>query len=376
MIMAAGLGTRLYPLTGLTAKPMVPVLNQPVMQHMLHLLWRHGVREVAANLHYHPDKIRSYFGDGSAFGVELRYNFEEELLGTAGGVGAFRDFLCEGTFLVVSGDGLTDIDLSAFLEAHRGHRGHGGIASMAVKRVTDPSLYGVVVTGGGNRVTGFQEKPPREEAKSDLCNTGIYAFEPRIFDYVPAGAFVDWARNVFPALLADAVPFHAWTLDSYWNDVGDIQEYRRSNFDALMGRVDVRIPGRLAAPQVWVGDGTQIEDGVRIEAPVLLGAGCVVESGAALIGPLIAGDGCLVERGAVLDGVIHWDGVKAGRDSRVSGSILGSDVVVRRDAVVGHDAVIGDRNEVGPGASLPPGTRLEPLAEPSPIVPPAGAGAS
>ena len=160
--MAAGLGTRLYPLTGRTAKPMVPILNRPVMQHMLQLLRRHGITEVAANLHYHPDKIRTYFGDGRAFGVALRYNFEEELLGTAGGVGAFRDLFAGGTFVVVSGDGLTDIDLTAFLEAHRRH---GGIATMAVKQVVDPSLYGVVVAdvrGPYHRVPG--EAAPRRGA--------------------------------------------------------------------------------------------------------------------------------------------------------------------------------------------------------------------
>jgi len=164
-VMAAGLGTRLYPLTGRTSKPMVPILNRPVMEHLVRLLRRHGVKEVAANLHYHPDKIRSYFGDGSAFGVELRYNLEQELLGTAGGASAFRDFFAGDTFVVVSGDGLTDIDLTAFVAAHRRS---GGIATLAVKQVDDPSLYGVVVHDDDGRVIAFQEKPPAAEALSDL----------------------------------------------------------------------------------------------------------------------------------------------------------------------------------------------------------------
>lgn len=357
MIMAAGLGTRLYPLTGLTSKPMVPILNRPVMQHMLHLLRRHGVREVAANLHYHPDKIRTYFGDGRPFGLSLRYNLEEELLGTAGGVGAFRDFLGDGTFLVVSGDGLTDIDVSAFLEAHR--RG-GGIATLAVKEVDDPSLYGVVVAGEEGRITGFQEKPPAEEALSHWCNTGIYAFEPEIFEYVRPGTFVDWAKDVFPALLEAGVPFYRWALDGYWNDVGNIEEYRRSNFDALLGRVRIHIPGRVISDRVWVGEGTQIEPGVRIQPPVLVGAGCLIESESELIGPLIIGDGCVIERGALLEGVIHWDGVKAGRGSRVDGSILGRNVVVHHEAVVHEDAVIGDRSEIAAHALISAGARVEP----------------
>lgn len=357
MIMAAGLGTRLYPLTGRTAKPMVPILNRPVMEHMLHLLRRHGVREAAVNLHYHPDKIRGYFGDGSAFGVDLRYNLEPELLGTAGGVGAFRDFLGDGTFVVVSGDGLTDVDLTAFVAAHRRQ---GGVCTLAVKRVEDPSLYGVVVHDDERRVTGFQEKPAAEEALSDLCNCGIYAFEPEIFEHVPEGESVDWARHVFPALLDAGVPFHVWPLEGYWNDVGNIEQYRLSNFDALLGRVKLDIPGRQIAPGVWVGEGTVIEPGARLEAPLLLGAGCLVEAEAELIGPLIIGDGCVIERGAVLEGVINWDGVKAGRGARLAGSILGRNVTVHHEAVVHEDAVIGDRSDVAAHALVAAGARIEP----------------
>jgi NDP-sugar pyrophosphorylase family protein len=362
-VMAAGLGTRLYPLTGRTSKPMVPILNRPVMEHLLHLLRRHGARELAANLHYHPDKIRTYFGDGSAFGVDLRYNLENELVGTAGGARAFRDFLSDGTFVVVSGDGLTDIDLPALLAAHRAS---GGIATLAVTQVDDPSLYGVVVHDETGRITGFQEKPPAAEALSNLCNCGIYAFEPAIFDYVPAGRFVDWAKDVFPALLAGDVPFHCWRLESYWNDVGNIEQYRIGNFDALLGRVKLEVPGREIAPRVWVGEGTQIEPGVRLEPPVLLGAGCLVESEAELIGPLIVGDGCVIERGAVLEGVINWDGVKAGRGSRLAGSILGRNVTVHHEAVVHEDAVIGDRSDVAAHVLVPAGARFEPRSSVGP----------
>lgn len=363
MIMAAGLGTRLYPLTGFTAKPMVPILNRPVMEHMISLLRHHGVREVAANLHYHPDMIRTYFGDGAAFGMHLRYNVEESLLGTAGGVGAFRDMFDDGTFVVVSGDGLTDIDLTAFVAAHRRK---GGIATLAVKEVTDPSLYGVVVADDSGRITGFQEKPPVSEALSRWCNCGIYAFEPEIFDYVPKGVFTDWAKDVFPALLAEQVPFHCWELHGYWNDVGNIEQYRLSNFDALLGRVTLDMPGRAIAPGVWVGEGTVIEAGAHLDPPILVGAGCLVESEVQLIGPLIIGDGCVIERGAVLDGVINWGGVKAERGSRMVGSILGRHVTVRHGAVVHEDVVIGDRSEVGAYADVTVSARIEPGASVEP----------
>jgi len=360
MIMAAGLGTRLHPLTGRTAKPMVPILNRPVMEHMLRLLHRHGVREVVANLHYHPERVREYFGDGSGFGVDLRYNVERELLGTAGGVGAFRSYLGEETFVVVSGDGLTDIDLTAFVAAHRAS---GGVVTMAVKRVVDPSLYGVVVHDDDGRIMGFQEKPAPGEALSDLCNCGIYAFEPAIFDDVPEGAVVDWAKDVFPVLLARGTPMFAWPLETYWNDVGNIEQYRLSNFDALLGRVRLEVPGREIRPGVWVGEGTEVAADARLKPPVLLGAGCLVESGAELVGPLIVGDGCVIERGAVLEGVINWDGVRAGRGARLVGSILGRHVVVHHEAVVHEGAVLGDRSDVAAGASVPVGARWGPLSE-------------
>ena len=193
-----------------------------------------------------------------------------------------------------------------------------------------------------------------------MANTGIYAFEPAIFDYVPEGCFVDWARDVFPALLSGGVPFHRWVLEAYWNDVGDIEQYRRGNFDALEGRVEVRRPGRLISDGVWVGEGARIDPAARVTGPALIGAGCVVEAGARLAGPLVIGDGCVVERGAELERVIHWDGVVTGRDARVEGSILGSDVQIDHDAVVHGDVVLGAGCSVAAHTSVPAGSRLEP----------------
>ena len=357
MIMAAGLGTRLYPLTRTTPKPMVPVAGRPVMQHMVELLARHGVTEIAANLHYYPEQITGHFGDGSGFGVRLHFNEEAELLGTAGGVGAFRELLSGSTFLVMSGDGLTGADLTAFVAAHRRS---GGIASLAVKRVADTSQYGVVVADADGRITGFQEKPAPADALSDVANTGIYAFEPGIFEFVPPGRFVDWAKDVFPALLAGDVPFHRWVLDAYWNDVGDIAQYRNGNIDALTGRVGVHLPGRRLPGDVWVGEGARIDAAAEVVGPALIGAGCVVEAGARLAGPLVLGEGCVVERGAVLDGVIGWDGVSAGRDAHVAGSILGSAVKVEHDAVVSDDVVLGAGCSVAAHVSVPAGSRLDP----------------
>jgi NDP-sugar pyrophosphorylase family protein len=356
-IMAAGMGTRLAPLTDRTAKPMAPIVNRPVMEHILRLLARHGVTEVCINLHHYADDIRGYFGDGRAFGLNAHYSFEEKLLGTAGGTGGFRELLGDDTFLVVSGDALTDVDISSFVAAHCAH---GGIATIAVKEVDDPSHYGVVVHDADGRVTGFQEKPAAADALSRLCNCGIYAFEPAIFDLIPPGAFCDYAKDIFPRLLADDEPFHVWRLETYWNDVGSLREYRRGNFDALRGRVAVSMPGRELRLGVWVGDDTEVADDVEIVPPVLIGDGCRVAAQAKLIGPLVIGDGCTIGHGAVLEGVIHWNGTATGHRAALAGGIVGRAVRIGDDAVVHRGAVIGDGCVVCDGAVVKADARLGP----------------
>ena len=227
MVLAAGLGTRLRPLTYEITKPMVPVLDRPVMAHILDLLDRHGFDEVIANLHYFPETIREHFGD------RLQYRFEPELLGTAGGVRACAEFFGEEPFLVISGDALTDIDLGAFVARHNAS---GGIATLAVKRVDDTREFGVVLHDREGRITGFQEKPAPEEALSDLGNCGIYIFDPRIFDYFPERPFVDWAQDVFPALLENDVPFHIHEVGEYWNDVGSLGRAASGHVRRARGR--------------------------------------------------------------------------------------------------------------------------------------------
>jgi mannose-1-phosphate guanylyltransferase/mannose-1-phosphate guanylyltransferase/phosphomannomutase len=291
MVMAAGLGTRLRPLTYEIPKPLVPVANRPIMEHILALLARHDLREVVANLHWFPETIRSRFGDGSGLGLELSYSYEEELLGTAGGVRNVREFFGSDPFLVMAGDALTDIDLGALVRAHAEH---DWIATIAVKRVPNVSEYGVVVTGADGRVQGFQEKPDQAEALSDLANCMIYVLEPEIFDHFPDRDEVDWALDVFPALLEHDVPFGVHVADAYWNDVGSVPEYLQGNLDVLEGAVAVEPSGELVdaenggglgdgielSGRVLVGEGAQVGDGVTLDGPIVLGPGAVVRSGA------------------------------------------------------------------------------------------------
>jgi mannose-1-phosphate guanylyltransferase len=328
MVLAAGLGTRLRPITYGIPKPMAPVLNRPVMEHILRLLACHGFTETIANLHWFPETIEGHFGDGSAFGVELTYSHEEKLLGTSGGVRNVAPFLGD-SFLVISGDALTDIDLVAMRELHESH---DGVATLATRRVEDTSQFGVAITGADGRIQGFQEKPQPAEALSDLANCGIYMFRSEVFDFFPApGAseaagpddppgFADWAMDVFPALLEGDVPFYAHEIDAYWNDIGNVEELRQSNFDALRGAVAVE-PG---APEVSEGvrSASPLE-GAEVEAPVLIGEGVELGEGARVQGPAILGDGCRVGTGAWIRDSILLAGAELPAGAVLVGGIAG-----------------------------------------------------
>jgi mannose-1-phosphate guanylyltransferase len=318
MVMAAGLGTRLRPLTYEVPKPMVPVANRPVMEHILALLRRHGLGEVIANLHWFPDTIRDHFGDGAGLGVALTYRYEDELLGTAGGVRNVAEFFGDEPFLVMAADALTDIDLAALRAAHEAH---DGIATLAVKRVADVSEFGVVITGSDGRVQGFQEKPDRAEALSDLASCMIYVLEREIFDYFPDERVVDFALDVFPALLENDVPFHVHEIDSYWNDVGSLPEYLRGNLDAVEGAVEVELAGELLAPE---GGEEAVERGdPGVGGRVLAAEGCEVGAGVRLDGPLVLGQGCAIGAGARVKESVVLPGAQVPQDALVAGGVYG-----------------------------------------------------
>jgi mannose-1-phosphate guanylyltransferase/mannose-1-phosphate guanylyltransferase/phosphomannomutase len=314
MVLAAGLGTRLRPLTYEITKPMVPVLDRPVMAHILDLLDRHGFAEVIANLHYFPDSIREHFGE------RLEYHYEQELLGTAGGVRACRQFFGDQAFLIISGDALTDIDLSAFLARHRAA---GGIATLAVKQVSDTREYGVVLHDSEGRITGFQEKPEPDEALSDLGNCGIYIFEPAIFDYFPERPFADWAQDVFPALLANDVPFHIHEIHDYWNDVGSLAELRQGTFDALRGELHLQVAGREVRPGVTLAGEQALPEDLEVDGQTWIGHDVHIGAGVRLMGPLVLGDGTSVGDGAQLRESIVFPGTDVAPGSIMIGAIAG-----------------------------------------------------
>jgi mannose-1-phosphate guanylyltransferase/mannose-1-phosphate guanylyltransferase/phosphomannomutase len=326
MVLAAGLGTRLRPITYAMPKPMVPVLNRPVMEHILRLLARHGFGETIANLHWFPDLIEAHFGDGSALGMELSYSREEQLLGTSGGVRKAAGFLGD-SFLVISGDALTDIDLSAMREFHESH---DGIATLATKRVEDTSQFGVAITGPDGRIQGFQEKPDPAEALSDLANCGIYMFRAEIFDFFPepgtskaAGpgdpeGFADWALDVFPGLLAGDIPFYSHEIDAYWNDIGNLEELRESTVDALTGAVVVEREGEVVE---GFRNGTASDDEGSLSGPVLVAPGAEIGDDVRIDGPSVIGDGARIGAGSRLREVIALPGAQIPPGSVLIGAI-------------------------------------------------------
>ena len=332
MVLAAGLGTRLRPITYAMPKPMVPVANRPVMEHILRLLARQGFSEAIANLHWFPELIEERFGDGSECGIKLSYSYEEQLLGTSGGVRNAAEFLGD-SFLVISGDALTDIDLSAM---RKFHESHDGIATLATRRVEDTTQFGVAITGSDGRIQGFQEKPDPAEALSDLANCGIYMFRKEIFDFFPApgtskaagpddpDGFADWAMDVFPRLLEGDVPFYSHEIDAYWNDIGNLDELWGSTRDALGGAVEVELHGEI---QDGYRSGEPAGDEGELAGPVLIGPGCELGDDVRIDGPSVLGEGVRVGTGSRLREVIALPGVEIAAGSVLVGAIAANRVV-------------------------------------------------
>jgi mannose-1-phosphate guanylyltransferase/mannose-1-phosphate guanylyltransferase/phosphomannomutase len=322
MVMAAGLGTRLRPLTWEIPKPAVPVANRPVIEHILRGLRRHGISEVVANLHWFPETIRRPLGDGSGLGIDLSFSYEEELLNTAGGVRNIADTLTAGggSFLVMAGDALTDIDFTALIEAHERL---GGVATLAVKRVSNVDEYGVVITDSESRVQGFQEKPDPAEALSDLASCMIYAFTPEVFEYFPDDPTPDFALDVFPALLEHDVPFHVHPIDEYWNDVGSVDEYLQGNLDVVEGHVGVEPAGELIEGGADEESTARQDGGWELSGRVLLGEGATVGTGARIDGPAVVGPGVSVGANAIVKRSVLLPGAEVPAESMLVGSIAG-----------------------------------------------------
>jgi len=355
MLLAAGLGTRLRPLTDLISKPMAPIVNKPVMEHIIELLVKHGFEEAICNLHWYPEAIKDYFKDGAEFNIKLSYSFENELLGTAGGVKKVEAFFDNRTFIVLSGDALTDIDLNDMMSFHRKKQ---GLCTLALTEVEDPSQYGVVIIDNNEKITGFQEKPLTGEAKSTLANSGIYIFEPEIFKYMPADSFYDFGRDLFPKLLKDNISYYGYRHNCYWNDVGSLEEYQQGNFDALEGKVHVNIAGMQINEGIWIGKNCKIEEDVVIIPPVVIGNDCIIKKSAKLYGPIIIGDNTVIDERAVLYRGIKWGSGYIGKDASLIGAIIGYGAKIKNGVSILEKAVIGSKSVIEDGIIIHPSVKI------------------
>lgn len=344
MIMAAGVGSRLEPLTCNIPKPMVPVANRPAMEHIIKLLAKHHVTQIAANLWYLPDKITGYFADGSGFGVSLKYSREENLMGTAGGVKKLESFFDE-TFVIISGDALTDIDLEGLLAFHREKK---ALATIALKEVEDPRQFGVVVTDADGRIQAFQEKPETGEELSRLANTGIYVFEPEIFRYIPEKTIFDFGKELFPRLVQDGLPFYGYATNDYWCDIGTLSQYRFANYDVLKGLVKIEIPGIWHPGAVYVGENTYIAPTAKIGSKVLIGKGCRIADGVEIVGETVIGDNCVIHENTTIFASVVWNNTRIDRGSRLVECVVGSECYLKEGSVIGAGVILSDSCVIEP----------------------------
>lgn len=355
MLLAAGVGSRLEPLTTQVPKPLVPIANVPVMEHMMRLLKAHGITEVYANLHYLPHKITEYFGDGAQLGMKLTCRYEEQLSGDAGGVRSMKEHLSDGTFIVVMGDLLTDADLTNIIKEHKDKK---ALASIAVKRVDDVTRFGIVVQNEQGFITGFQEKPKVEDALSDLASTGIYILEPEVFSHIPATGEFGFGRQLFPQLVAKGLPVLGIEMakGTYWSDVGAIPQYLESNFDALDGVVKLHgcvseaqsSNGKSAAEPVAgrvVGEGTTISQSAKIDAILMTGKNCQIAANAKLSGHVVLGDNCVVEEGASLTDCLVWANAKIGKGSCLQNTVVAGNTVVEPNSSHDRTALVPQKVE-------------------------------
>ena len=338
MILAGGMSTRLYPLTKEVPKPLVPIAGEPNSGHLMRYLRSFGIEEVAINVHYLADQIVESFGDGSKYGVKLHYLHEKVLLGSAGGVKQMEDFLKDETFVVIGCDEITDMRLDALLDFHKKR---GAEATIGLVEADDVSQYGVVIVDGEGRIVDFQEKPEPGTERSKLVNTGVYIFEPAILDRIPAGAFWDFGKNVFPELQSEAAKFYGLRMQgAYWRDIGTPSEYRLATRDVLEGRV--RLLGN-ARVRGYPPDATLGND-VRIEGDVRVGSGARLGDGVRVTGPSVIGDRVEIGAGASVENSIVWDGSSIGAGATVRDSIVGLNYRVAAGALV-EDAVIANEPE-------------------------------
>ncbi|MBA3347710.1 MAG: NDP-sugar synthase, partial [Actinobacteria bacterium] len=359
VVMAGGEGTRLRPLTSNQPKPMVPIVGKPCMEHILELLKAHGFEDVVITLAFLPQAIRSYFGGGEALGLKIEYSVEEQPLGTAGSVGLARDAFDE-TFLVISGDALCDVDLGELVDVHRAK---GAAVTIGLKSVDNPLEFGIVVTDEEGRIERFLEKPSWGQVFSDTINTGIYVLEPEVLRHIPAEGPYDFSKQLFPLLLEMGRPLYGHVMDGYWQDIGNLGQYRQANFDALDEKVKLSIGGMRLRGNVWLGEGVEIDDIEQLQGPSFIGNYTRVARGAS-VGPYtVLSNGVTLREHAQTTRAVIDSATHVGRSALIEGAIVGRSCDIREHVRIHEGVAIGDHVTIGSESSIMPNVRIYPFKE-------------
>ena len=357
--MAGGEGTRLRPLTSNQPKPMVPVVGKPCMEHIVELLHSHGLDDVIVTVAFLPQAIRGYFGDGETLGVNIEYSVEESPLGTAGSVRLASGKL-DDTFVVISGDALTDVDLTKIVDFHRERE---AAVTIGLKSVENPLEFGIVVTDDDGRIERFLEKPSWGQVFSDTINTGIYVLEPEVLRHVPTDRPYDFSKELFPLLLEMGRPLYGYVFDEYWQDIGDLDQFRQANFDALEGAVDLNIPGIRLRGNVWLGEGVELDDLDQIEAPAYVGNYVRIAPGATVAQYSVLGASVTLREQARTSRSVIDSSTYIGRSAVVEGAIVGRGCEIGTHVLVQEGAAIGDEVALGAQSVVNPGVRIYPYKE-------------
>ncbi|MGE5246859.1 MAG: sugar phosphate nucleotidyltransferase [Verrucomicrobiota bacterium] len=355
VVMAGGFGTRLRPLTEKLPKPMAYVANRPMMEHVVRLLAKEGIREHEVLLYFFPEKISSYFRNGAPWGVTMNHITAESDYGTAGAVKYAEEQLSD-TFLVISADIITDIDLSQAIDFHKERK---AAVTIVLTRVPNPLQYGIVITEEDGRIVRFLEKPAWGEVFSDTINTGIYIVEPEVLSLIPPRKNYDFSKNLFPSMLQRGDRLLGYVADGYWKDVGNLDEYLNVHLDILSGKVRIDFDGRKVGDRnVWIGENAKVDYTADLDN-VLLGKDCVVRSGVSLKN-VVVGDGCVIDDGAVIQSSVLWPRVSVGKGVRILENIVGSDAEIRNGAFLAERAVISDHCTVGADAVVKASVKVWP----------------
>ncbi|WP_432401339.1 sugar phosphate nucleotidyltransferase [Wukongibacter sp. M2B1] len=360
VIMAGGKGSRLRPLTCDLPKPMVPILNKPTIEYSIELLKKYDIRDIAVTMAYMPSVIIDYFDDGSEFDVNLKYFIEETPLGTGGSVKNADDFLDE-TFIVISGDALTDINIK---EAVAFHRRKKSKATLVLKKESIPLEYGVIITDEDGRIIRFLEKPSWGEVFSDTINTGIYILEPEVLDYFKKGDNFDFSKDLFPRLLKDGIPMYGYVTKDYWNDIGDLNTYKEAQFHFLDGQIDLEIDNKEVNTGIWIEEGTKLGDNITITPPVYIGRNCVINDDTQLGPYAVIGSNCVIDTGATVKRSVVWKNTNIGRNSHCRGTIICNNVLIKdrinalEGSSIGAGTVISNESVIKPNIKIWPDKKI------------------